>query len=580
MVKPVSTAEHTIEQKLAEERARLEAEFGLRPRSHFKRLPERPFLAEERPGTTILFGGLTWRHEKLIGAVFRGCGYHCEILPNPNLEAFQLGKENCHNAQCNPSYFTVGSLIRFLLDKQREGLTREQINDRFVLYTVGSCGPCRHGMYESEYRFALDNAGFDGFRVLLFQQSRDLLKQDQEPGLKYTADLGMGMLNALNLGDVTSDLLYQIRPFEASPGETDRVFRECLDYLADFLRDREPFHILEATPPWLSERLARNPPAKKLLDNLGKFREHFWGKRYIDALHECRDRIHRIEVDRTRVKPLVKVTGEFFAQTTESMGNYRMFAFLEGEGAQVQTEPIGSWITYLLFQAKANWLNRKGLNPPYDKPRWWEIKRRLVNELHFDKRWWLLSFAERMYGRLYRNLGRELGGLAHELVPQADLARLAHPYYHTLTRGGEAHLEVGKNIYYSMNKLCHMVLSLKPFGCMPSTLSDGVQSAVTSRYKEMLFVPVETSGDGEVHAHSRVQMALSEAKIRARSEFRQCLESTGKTLEQIQDYVDQHPELRRALHPIPHRHGIAGTAARFVLYVSDLMDGQVPDLSR
>ena len=61
-----------------------------------------------------------------------------------------------------------------------------------------------------------------------------------------------------------------------------------------------------------------------------------------------------VEVDRTRVKPVVKVTGEFWAQTTEGDGNFHMFEFLEREGAQVMVEPIATWVAYLMYQAKAN----------------------------------------------------------------------------------------------------------------------------------------------------------------------------------------------------------------------------------
>jgi len=50
---------------------------------------------------------------------------------------------------------------------------------------------------------------------------------------------------------------------------------------------------------------------------------------------------------------------------------------------------------------------------------------------------------------------------------------------------------VGKNVYYTINHLCHMVLALKPFGCMPSSQSDGVQSAVINRHKDMVFLPIE-----------------------------------------------------------------------------------------
>jgi hypothetical protein len=71
-----------------------------------------------------------------------------------------------------------------------------------------------------------------------------------------------------------------------------------------------------------------------------------------------------------------------------------------------------------------------------------------------------------------------------------------------------------------------------------------------------------------------VQMALGEAKAKARLEFQQALESTGKSLDDIRRYVDAHPILRRPFYQVPHRHGVTGTAAQFVLHVGDLMDGR------
>src|SRR5690606_8912860 len=111
---------------------------------------------------------------------------------------------------------------------------------------------------------------------------------------------------------------------------------------------------------------------------------------------------------------------------------------------------------------------------------------------------------------------RALGGTAHPQVDQRELQRLAHPYYNRKLQGGEGHLEVAKTIYYTAHNLAHMVLSLKPFGCLPSTQSDGAQAAVTAHNPDILFLPIETSGEGDVNAHSRVQMILSEAKTRCR----------------------------------------------------------------
>src|SRR5215471_585384 len=213
--------EEDIQQQLAAERERLARRLGLHNGSahHFRRPVERAFTAEERGKVTILFGGLTWKHEKVIQAVFEASGYRCEILPVPNVAAFQLGKEYGNNGQCNPTYFTVGNLVQYLQFLESEGIPRQDILDNYVFFTAGSCGPCRFGMYEAEYRFALKNAGFDGFRVLLFKDSDGIKAASGEPGLKFTIDFGFGMLNALLMGDVFNDLIYQIRPFETNKGE-------------------------------------------------------------------------------------------------------------------------------------------------------------------------------------------------------------------------------------------------------------------------------------------------------------------------------------------------------------------------
>ena len=56
-----SPVENVIQQRLAEERTRLEQEAGLAKRElhHFKRPVEKPFTRDQRGATTLLFGGLT-----------------------------------------------------------------------------------------------------------------------------------------------------------------------------------------------------------------------------------------------------------------------------------------------------------------------------------------------------------------------------------------------------------------------------------------------------------------------------------------------------------------------------------------
>ena len=171
-----SGIEDIIQKRLAEERARLEREAGLQKRrctiSNGRWSGRSPRSSAGTP--PCCFGGLTWKHEKLVHGALEGLGYIAEAVPTPNVKAFQTGKEYGNNGQCNPTYFTVGNLVQYLQSLEEQGFTKQEIIDRYVFFTAGACGPCRFGMYEAEYRLALRNSGFDGFRVLLFQQSGGL----------------------------------------------------------------------------------------------------------------------------------------------------------------------------------------------------------------------------------------------------------------------------------------------------------------------------------------------------------------------------------------------------------------------
>ena len=560
--------ERMIARRLAQERERLRREAGLDSARHFRKPEERAFTGAERDRVTILFGGLTWKHEKLIQAAFQANGYNCVVLPVPDVAAFQLGKEFGNNGQCNPTYFTVGNLVQFLQKMEAEGIPKREIVDNYVFFTAGSCGPCRFGMYEAEYRYALQNAGFGDFRVLLFQQNDGIKAASGEPGLKFTVNFGMTMLNALLAGDALNDLIYQIRPFEVHKGETDRVFQQAVDELCQGLRRMKPFELMERAPAPVARWLARHGKVKDAGSVLCKVVDHLYGRQFLGALRACRDRLNQIEVDRTRVKPVVKITGEFWAQITEGDGNFGMFDFLEHEGAQVVVEPIATWVAYMVHQVRLNAIARRKLDAPFPQATWRQPLQLARNELQFRQKWLALVIGEALWCRFYHRITRRLGNITHRLVPQKDLARMAAPFYNNLARGGEGHLKVGKNAYYTAHKLCHMVLGLKPFGCMPSSQSDGAQSAVVGRFPDMIYLPIETSGEGAVNAHSRVQMALGEAKMKAKAEIEQVLQRSGTTLAEVRAYAAEHPELRRPFYRVPRAEGVAGTAAQFVEHVS------------
>jgi predicted nucleotide-binding protein (sugar kinase/HSP70/actin superfamily) len=544
-----------------------EADVVEEPIKHFEKPVEHLFTKDQRGHTKLLFGGLTLKHERLCAAAFESLGYIVEYIECPDVKAFQLGKEFGNNGQCNPTYFTTGNLVKHLQHLRDDlGQSTEEIIENNIFLTAGACGPCRFGMYEAEFRLALRNAGFDGFRVIIFQQKGGLQQSDVEVGLDMSLDFFMGILRGIMLGDLLNEVGYQIRPFEVNAGETDRVMEACMLDMEQIFRERT-FASLKGPLAALLGQSALRDKAEMLV----KFKEQLQGDYYTKPLAVVAKKLRAIECDYTRVRPIVKITGEFWAQTTEGDGNFKMFSFLEGEGAQVLVEPISTWLNYMLWQTKEGMKDRKGLAEGDTPPPWYRVDRWAKIETSYRLKRAKIDIAGKIFTREYDRAREALGGTAHEMADQYEMQRLAHPFYNSRSQGGEGHLEVAKNIYYTNKDLAHMVLSVKPFGCMPSSQSDGAQAAVVSKYKDMIYLPLETSGEGEVNAHSRVQMSLGEARGKARTEMADELERAGVTVEQVRTFAQTRPELQRALLHVPHYKGVVGVSARFVRYCADLM---------
>jgi len=536
----------------------------------FRRPKELPFRADERSHVTVLFGGLTWKHEWMIQSVLRRNGFRCRRLSVPDRHSHEVGKEYCSNGLCNPAYFTVGNLIGYLRGLEHTQ-SREEIVRNYVFFTAGCDGPCRFGMYEAEFRSALNAAGYNGFRILSFQQEKGVKGSSGQSGLPFTIDFGMDALHAFILGDLLHHLHHRLRPYEVQAGESERMVEAVAAEIGRYLESAERFELAEFAPEFLRPLLEshRASRACRVSNTTGKVLTHLHGRDLRATLVECRERMNQMEVDWLRVKPIVKVIGEFWAQQTESDGNYQMFRFLEEEGAEVSVEPLSNWIMYLLHQFKQRSIYRSRLFP-HDAP--WSNP---INALHkraaYLGKLCLYTLGERIYQSHYARLQAALMETTDPLASQRELAELSDPYYNSALRGGEAHLEVAKNLYYTKHHLCHMVLDLKPFGCLPSLQSDAVQAGLSERFPGMLFLSVETAAEGDVHAYSRVQMALAEARVKTKSEFESTLRRIKRPLAEIRQYVSRHPELRSPWFRVSRRPGVISTAANFVLDVDTLM---------
>lgn len=506
----------------AQERERL----GLGEREHWKdRMLDPIYTAKERPKTTLLLAGLTRAQDSFIEAALNGIGYRVRALDCPDNEALRFGKEFGNRAQCNPTYYTVGNLVKELTRlRDEEGLSTEEIIKSYLFITVGACGPCRFGMYVTEYRKALRDAGFDGFRVMLFQQTGGIKQATgEELGLVLNPTFFFAIARAVFVGDVVNQIGYRLRPYEIEKGSVDRALEEVKAEIHEALSNRSSLLL---------------------------------------ALWRGRRILARVPIDRSQLHPKVSVIGEFWAMTTEGDGSYHLQRFLEQEGAEVYAQCVANTLLYNIWEFRHDTEQRIALAGA-DGGRYGLKDSDPARTLAW------LWFADIALRVVWQSYAKVLGLHDHVMPNMEEIAELGGKLYNVELRGGEGHLEVGKLIMNVVKSKAHMTVSVKPFGCMPSSgVSDGVQSAVTELHPDAIYCAVETSGDGAVNFYSRVQMYLFKARQRAKQEYEEALAHYGITEEELRAFLKGRRE-QSPFHLPPHR--AAGTTVDLIHEVAPLM---------
>lgn len=499
-----------------EERKRLGLPVG-NPQHWFDEVP-RTFTREQREHTTVLVSGLTMAHDLFIQAALRGIGYKVLAMDTPDNNALQYGREYGNRGQCNPTYFTVGNLVKYLDGLRERGMSKDDIVKNHVFITAGACGPCRFGTYVTEYRKALRDSGFDGFRVLLFQQTGGLKQATGEGvGLEMNPTFFWGLIRAILIGDCLNALGYRIRPYEVEPGAADRALETSKQIIAQAFEN---------------------------------------GTSIVRALYKVRTILGAVKVDRTRPKPRVGIIGEFWAMTTEGDGNYGLQRFLEAEGAEPDIQIVTAWLLYMIWQTRYDTAQRATLRG-VDKAKTEDGGSKFsLKGVDVRKRIASLWAGERVLRGLFQGIATAMGLRDYHLPDMEEIAEVSHAFYDNNLRGGEGHMEIGKLIQNVAYSKVNMTLSVKPFGCMPSSsVSDGVQSFITELYPQAIFLPIETNGDGAVNVYSRVQMQLFKAKQLAQKEVDKALADVGMTMDEVRAYLVKHPQLNSAFHRSPHKAG-------------------------
>lgn len=433
-----------------------------------------PWYKKDKKKVTVLFNFVERRKSYFLQAYFHRRGYLYKDLGDHVFEDVRWGKEYGNRMQCNPLYFTSGSIIKELFQIQKEtGLSKEEISKRYVfLGGGGQCGPCRYGMYPQEYLKVINDAGFRDFRILIF--SSDIIQDPMPKGsaFKFNLMFKIEILIAIILADFIHVAECALRPYAKDKEQVMKLLAKAEESLLEAFKSPLYFFTIPIALKKISRMFSEVPKRKIQL-------------------------------------PKIYVTGEFFANLAHNEGNYNLRRFIMDEGCEVYPGLFTQRVLYDNWRRMREALRGIKYAKDHKELRFYRssLRKQKVSTavVKFIYKWFCRAFNPQAFG-----------GKA-EILDLDQLAGLGKPYYHPEIFGGEGNLEVAEALYYA-NSIDGFISS-KPFGCMPSSgVSDGVQAKIMSMHPQLNFLSIETSGDNEVNILSRVSMLLFKAKQKMRQD--------------------------------------------------------------
>jgi predicted CoA-substrate-specific enzyme activase len=357
------------------------------------------------PRVTLLFPSMGEPTVEMLGAVFRGKGFHSFVQPPVDEQILKIGRANTTCKECLPLILTTGVLLNYTYNVKKA--------DEIVAYFMPTgSGPCRFGQYS------------------VFM--KDLINRLQIP------DVAVFSLSSEN-GYIGLDNSFRLRTWWAG-------------VIADVLEDIRSLLLANAKHPQRAIEIYREEIVGLTLElqrgsyeslqrRLGKSMDRFAA---IPQLRPPRD------------VPTIALVGEIFVRR-DALSRQSITERLAERGFATICSPVTEWLLYTDYLVEKNLV-------PHGLSYWEKVKFGLI---------------KKYVGRYTRNLNSvmEKSGLVLSSPVNVDeILRAASPFIspHLV---GEAILTVGSALLEVATNACG-VISIGPFGCMPSRVAESVLNSV------------------------------------------------------------------------------------------------------
>lgn len=405
-----------------------------------------PFTKEMKKDYTILIPNMLPTHFKLIMSVLKTYGYKTELLETSGTEIAETGLKYTHNDTCYPAILVIGQFLNALLSGKYD-------THKVALIMFQTGGGCRASNYIYLIRKALKKANLGYIPVI----SLSLAGIEKHPGFTLSPKMLKNMLYATLYGDLMMSLANQIKPYEITKGDADRLTEKWTNILGGELGMKGHTNY---------RKIKQN--YKKIIDDFAKIKvEH-----------------------KDTVK--VGIVGEIFVKYSP-LANNGLEKFLLSEGAEPVVPGLYDFLMYCVY----NTLNECVL---YKK-----------NTAVYP----IYKFIYRILCKKKRDVIEiiEKNGIFEAWTPFEEIVALAPDLISTAVKMGEGWLLTAEMLELGKSG-CTNIVCTQPFGCLPNHIcGKGMMKPIKEKNPNINIVAIDyDAGASRVNQENRLKLMLFNAR--------------------------------------------------------------------
>lgn len=377
-------------------------------------------------------------HCYVLAAAIESGGQPAEVLPLPTDETLAIGLSYCRGRECSPCLTVSGDMVH---------LTRRPdfAPSNAVLFLPTTTGSCRFGQYTVLMRQILDQMGLEETAIIGPTANGSYQDLGDDP-TRMRKLLWEGMVAV----DVLQKLLHRHRPYEASAGDTDAIYQECL---------------------------------AKAVEATGQG----GGKALVRAMEFAAARFGSLPDGAGRRRPLIGIVGEIYLRHN-TFSNLGIVRRVEALGGEADLATMMEWIYY------TNWGHAKDV---------WVLGQPVE---------WLKTLGTDSYQRvLERRLVRPVAHLLDHPYEMsvARLMRHVEPYFSTML-ANECLLSMGKMVELSRLGVSGMI-NVMPFSCMPGIITAGMAPRLRADLGQLPWLDIAFDTQGGTNITTRLEAFMYQA---------------------------------------------------------------------